>query len=158
MLTKDAAETTGAVGEAPTLVVVLCLYLAAPVVLPTIAQTLLEFGIKCFFAFPDRCQFDNCSFKSSLLPSINFFHRPVSSNASVPLKGRTCRVEAAPSAILEPVKGQFFPARRLLKGNQLIVLHLFSAFLLQEVGFHDETEELQKDPCDARASVYLGTP
>ena len=56
------------------------------------------------------------------------------------------------------MKGQFFPARRLLKGNQLIVLHLFSAFLLQEVGFHDETEELQKDPCDARASVYLGTP
>ena len=45
MLTKDAAETTGAVGEAPTLVVVLCLYLAAPVVLPTIAQTLFEFGI-----------------------------------------------------------------------------------------------------------------
>jgi len=88
MLTKDAAETTGAVGEAPTLVVVLCLYLAAPVVLPTIAQTLLEFGIKCFFAFPDRCQFDNCSFKSSALPSSNFFHRSVSSNASVPLKGR----------------------------------------------------------------------
>ena len=56
------------------------------------------------------------------------------------------------------MKGQFFPARRLLKGNQLIVLHLFSAFLLQEVGFNDEMEELQKDPFDARASVCLGAP
>ena len=36
-----------------------------------------------------------------------------------------------------------------------IVLHLFSAFLLQEVGINDEMEELQKDPCDARALVAL---
>ena len=36
----------------------------------------------------------------------------------------------------------------------IIVLHLFSAFLLQEVGFNAEMEELQKDPCDARALVF----
>ena len=44
-------------------------------------------------------------------------------------------------------------ARRVLKGNQLTVLHLFSASLLQEVGFNDEMEELQEDACDARASL-----
>ena len=38
---------------------------------------------------------------------------------------------------------------------RIIVLHLFSAFLLQEVGINDEMEELQKDPCDARALVAL---
>ena len=131
----------------------------------TIAQTLLEFGIKCFFAFPDRCQFDNCSFKSSSLPSSNFFHRPVK-NALVPLKGRnlpsgsstTCDSGTGWSAQRYSVKCQFFPARGRLKGNQLIVLHLFSAFLLQEVGFNAEMEEFLKDPCDARALVYFGTP
>ena len=168
MLTKDAAETTGTVGEAPTLVVVLCLYLAASVVLPTIAQTLLEFGIKCFFAFPDRCQFDNCSFQSSSLPSINFLQTCLfkcfcSIERPQPAEWKQHHLRfwnrlVGWSAQRYSVKGQFFPARRLLKGNQLIVLHLSFAFLLQEVGFDDEMEELQKDPCDARASVYLGTP
>ena len=38
------------------------------------------------------------------------------------------------------------------------MLHLFSKLLLQEVGQTDEMEELQKEPCDARALVYFGTP
>ena len=48
-------------------------------------------------------------------------------------------------------------ARRVLRGNQLTVLRLLFAFLLQEVEFNAEMEELQEDACDARASVYLGT-
>ena len=39
-----------------------------------------------------------------------------------------------------------------------IILHLFFASLLQEVGQTDEMEELQKDACDAGALVYFGTP
>ena len=67
----------------------------------TIAQTLLEFGIKCIFAFPDRCQFDNCLFKSPSLPSSNFFTDLSQQMLLFHWKAETCRVEAAPPAILE---------------------------------------------------------
>ena len=80
MLTKDAAEAAQPVEEAPTLVLVLCLCFAAPVVLSTIAQTLLE----------SKETDSNLTIVHSNALHCHqfFFHRPVSSNASVPLTGR----------------------------------------------------------------------
>ena len=77
-------------------------------------------------------------------------------------QAETCTMRMVPPAILEQA-GQL---KDIVWGVSLIcpqttrgiILHLFSAFLLQEVGQTDEMEELQKDPCDARALVYLGTP